>query len=195
MITKVCVTGGIGSGKSVICRICALKGIPVYDCDSHAKELMQTDPELRAFIIDCIGVKAFDQDGILNRPLLAEKIFGNAEVRSQIEREVHAAVRRDILQWADIQEESSDIVIIETAIPSKSFIDKLADKIWVVDAPVETRIQRVATRSGLSHRQILDRIAAQNCEFDNLPSHKTSHIDNSGSTPLLPQIDTLLNQK
>lgn len=200
MITKICVTGGIGSGKSVICRICALKGLPIYDCDSQAKSLMQSDPQLRAFLIDLIGTDAFEQDGKLNRKLLANKIFSNDKLRTEVEREVHAAVRRDITEWLDRLEELNTLnpaspvkaVIIETAIPQKSFIDKMADLIWVVDADTETRIERVKTRSELTREQILSRMASQNREFRNLPADKTSYIYNSDNDALLPQLHRLL---
>ena len=198
MITKICVTGGIGSGKSVVCRICALKGVPVYDCDSRAKDLMQTDPELRAFLIGLVGPEVFDCDGLLNRRLLSDAIFGNERLRIEVEREVHAAVRRDINAWLDLLEQGCadglppKAAVIETAIPRKAFIDKMVDTIWVVCAPRQTRVERVMARSALSREQVYSRMATQDTEFLRLPTDKTIYISNTGSDPLLPQVHSLL---
>lgn len=191
-MTKICVTGGIGCGKSVVCRICITRGIPVYDCDSRAKDLMQRDPELRALLIDEIGAGVFNNEGKLNRKLVSDRIFSDDEKRRVIEREVHAAVRRDITSWLDEVETGSEVALIETAIPGKSLIDKMADRIWLVEAPFETRIKRVMARSAMSREQVLSRMAAQCVEFEGLPKDKTFIVDNSGLTPLLLQIDNLL---
>ncbi|MCM1005478.1 MAG: dephospho-CoA kinase [Prevotella sp.] len=193
-MTIICVTGGIGSGKSVVCRICALKGVPVYDCDSKAKQLMQTDPELRAFLIDEIGPEAFNDAGVLNRQLLADKIFANDSVRRNVETQVHAAVRRDISAWVDALETQYRVAIIETAIPYKSSIDKIVDGIWAISAPEDVRIQRVQRRSALTSRQICDRMNAQRTEFASLPPENTDYINNDGLTPLLPEIYRLLSK-
>lgn len=190
---KICVTGGIGSGKSVVCRICALRGVPVYDCDSRAKQLMTSDARLRTHLIKVAGDNVFTQDGKLNTQHLSTIIFTNAKVRKKVESEVHDAVHRDISLWLSKHESAAKTVIIETAIPRKSNIAGMVDSIWYVQAPDETRIARVQARSALSREHILKRMEAQTEEFASLDSDKTVIIDNSGEKPLLPVIDKLLD--
>ena len=95
------VTGGIGSGKSMVCRVCALRGIPVYDCDFRAKVLMHADPAIRAFLLAEVGEGAYRPDGSLNRALLSEHIFSNCEVRRRVvEAPDEVRVRRVMVRSA-----------------------------------------------------------------------------------------------
>lgn len=188
----VCVTGGIGSGKSVVCRICALRGVPVYDCDVRAKALMNCDDSLKASLAALAGEDIYTSEGVLDRQLLSERIFSSATLLKAVEAKVHEAVRRELAEWLEAASGRSAVAVVETAIPRKSAIDRMADSIWLVEAPVETRIARVQARSALTRKQILDRMEAQQHEFDALPAGKTCRIDNGG-TPLLPQVDALLS--
>lgn len=188
------VTGGIGSGKSVVCRVCALRGIPVYDCDFRAKFLMRADPAIRAFLIAEAGEGAYFPDGSLNRALLSEHIFSNREARRRVEKKVHAAVREDLSVWLASLPVGTSVALVESAILHTSGLDCMTSEIWLVEAPDEVRVSRVMARSALSRLEVKARMQAQKTEFLCLPPSKTRSILNNGVTPLLPQIDTLLKQ-
>ena len=184
------VTGGIGSGKSVVCRICALRGIPVYDCDSRAKLLMTGDGRLRAFLCSEVGEEAFCSDGSLNRQRLSRHIFGCPEARHRVETEVHDAVRADIGRFVSATD--APVVLVESAILHTSHLDEIVSEIWLVDAPQALRMKRVAERSALPIDEIQRRMDAQQCEFDSLPPGKLKRILNDGKALVLPRVDALL---
>ena len=208
------VTGGIGSGKSTVCRICALRGIPVYDCDSRAKVLMCSDPDLRRRISEAIGEDPYLADGTLDRACLSRHIFTSESKRAAINAAVHTAVRTDIAAWLSSLSFSSSslsgepctavfggeapeergcprVAIVESALMRTASLDARMDAIWLVTAPEEARITRVRTRSSLPASEIRARIAAQASEFESL-SPQPAVIINDGESPLLPQISKLL---
>lgn len=193
MTTKLIgVTGGIGSGKSMVCRICALRGIPVYDCDSRAKILMCQDSKLRDSIISEAGEEAYMPDGRLDTAYMSRHIFSDHTKRHRIEAVVHAAVLTDIDLWLTRECADSPLAMVESAILHTSRLDMMVDDIWLVEAPIAIRIERVKARSALTDEQIMRRMAIQQREFDNLPADKTFVIDNNGIDPLMLQIDRLL---
>lgn len=188
------VTGGIGSGKSVVCRVCALRGIPVYDCDSRAKDIMRLDPDIRAFLLAEVGEDTYLPDGSLDRRRLASHIFNDAHARRRVEAEVHRAVRHDLEGWCRSLSSPHGVALVESAILHTSGLDGLVDRIWLVSAPDELRVERVQSRSSLTRAEVEARMQAQKAEFDALPAAKVQVIANDGLTPLLPRIDTLLEE-
>ena len=110
---KVGITGGIGSGKSTVCRLFARLGVAVYDSDAGAKRLMTEDAELRRRITDRFGAEAY-ADGTLNRTYLAGRVFSEAQALADLNAIVHPAVRADFAVWAERQE--GDYVILESAL-------------------------------------------------------------------------------
>lgn len=181
------ICGGIGSGKSVVSRILRLRGYGVYDCDSRARAIMECDARLRKFLAGEFGEKVFRADGTLDRAFLASRIFSDAESRRRLNSRVHAAVRADIAAW---REASPLNLFVESAIPATSGLLATSSGVWLVEAPVPKRVRRVCRRSALTPRQVLERIESQKGEIDGvlecgLP---VTVIDNSGDTPLLPQI-------
>lgn len=189
--TRVCITGGIGSGKSVISRILRLKGYRVYDCDSEAKRIMESSQEIKIQIKQILSESCVTSDGQLNKKAIADIIFADEGKRNKLNSIVHKAVRDDFNAICANQKEK--IIFIETAIPSTAAISDMADEIWLVTAPEALRIARVKMRNGLSESEISKRISSQNTEFDSLPAEKTSIIINDGVSPLLPIIDSLLS--
>lgn len=155
---KVAVCGGIGSGKSTVCRMFAERGVALYDSDSRAKALMNESDSLRLELIAEFGEECYE-GGLLNRPLLAEKVFGSDEKLARLNAIVHPAVKEDFLRWADEQE--GEYCILESAILFESGFDKLVDKIVAVLAPVSLRIERAMQRDGATREQIEARIKAQ----------------------------------
>lgn len=155
---KVAVCGGIGSGKSTVCRMFAERGVALYDSDSRAKALMNESESLRLELIAEFGEECYE-GGLLNRPLLAEKVFGSDEKLARLNAIVHPAVKEDFLRWADEQE--GEYCILESAILFESGFDKLVDKIVAVLAPVSLRVERAMQRDGATREQIEARIKAQ----------------------------------
>ena len=155
---KVAICGGIGSGKSTVCRMFAERGAAIYDSDSRAKALMNDSAELREALIAAFGAECYE-DGVLNRPYLASKVFGSEEQLSKLNSIVHPAVKADFLVWAEAQE--GDFCILETAILFESGFDALVDVKVAVLAPQPLRVMRAMERDGATKEQIEARIKAQ----------------------------------
>ena len=153
---KVGVTGGIGSGKSTVCRLFAQKGIAVYDSDAAAKRLMQEDGALRRQLAGRFGEGTF-RDGQLDRAYLAGIVFADPQALADLNALVHPVVMRDFDAWAARQEGS--YVILESAILFEAGLEGSVDK--TVLAPRELRIERTCRRDGCGADQVVRRIAAQ----------------------------------
>lgn len=181
------VTGGIGSGKSVVCRILGIMGYPVYDCDSRAREIMDHDTDIHAQLCRHIHPEAV-RDGVPDRSLISSIVFRDPEALRRLNKIVHTRLVDDFRAWA--QSQTSPRVFIESAIlDACPALWPLLDDAWEVVAPTETRIARVMGRNGLSREQVEARIAAQGNPAWNISTRK---IENSGLIPLLPQIHKLL---
>lgn len=156
---KVGITGGIGSGKTTVCRIFESLGIPVYYADSRAKALVIEEPLLNAEYIKLFGNNVFTSNGLLNRQLVAEAIFNDRTVLNQVNNLVHPFVRRDFVKWC--QEQTAPYVIEEAAVLIESEGYKFIDKVVLVTAPDEIRIERVMARDQHSREKVLERINNQ----------------------------------
>ena len=143
---RVGVTGGIGSGKSTVCRLFAERGVPVYDSDSEAKRLMGEDPSLRAALVEAFGDETF-RDGVLNRRYLAATVFGDRRALARLEALVHPCVKRDFERWA-AERIAEPYVVLECAILYESGMDAAVDRVVAVVAPEELRLVRVNARDG-----------------------------------------------
>lgn len=155
---KVGVTGGIGSGKSTVCRLFAERGIAVYDSDSQAKRLMEESDTLRAALVGAFGTECY-AEGRLNRGYLAGRVFGDAEALARLNALVHPAVREDFRMWAERQ--SGPYVILESAILFEAGFENEVDTTLAVLAPAEERIKRCMERDGASREEVLRRMASQ----------------------------------
>lgn len=155
---KVGITGGIGSGKSTVCRLFAQRGIAVYDSDSRAKRLMTDDDGLRARIAGRFGAEAY-ADGVLNRAYLAAQVFSDAAARADLNAIVHPAVRADFAAWAERQ--TGDYVILESALLFDAGFADSVDRTVAVLAPLELRVERTCRRDGCDAAEVRRRIAAQ----------------------------------
>lgn len=157
------ITGGIGSGKSIVCRTLEIMGFPVYDCDKRAKELMNSDPLLREQLIEAFGTETYLPNGLLNKPHLASKIFNNPEQLALMNSLVHPAVARDVENMQSSLSGSRTHFFVETAIYYESGFNRLvhADQVWCVAAPLELRITRAQVRDHSDREQILSRINSQ----------------------------------
>lgn len=155
---KVGVTGGIGSGKSLVCRMLLERGAQVYNSDLRAKELMISDDTIRRELTERFGAEVF-AGVVLNRRYLAERVFTDEMELAALNAIVHPRVLSDFEQWAEQQE--SEYVVIESAILFESGIDKIVDSVVAVMAPEDLRIERTIERDGLSREQVEERMRNQ----------------------------------
>ena len=218
---KVAITGGIGSGKSFVCSLLKKRGIAVYDCDAAAKRLMRTSPELQQQLIELIGSEAYLTSGAskpsmpsmpsktskpsmpsktskpsnasmpsmpsmtLNKAEVARFLLASPENAQALDAIVHPAVARDFVasgqQW------------MECAILYESGFDRLVDKVIVVTAPLEVRIQRVMQRDSISREKTLEWMGRQWPQEEVL-RHADYEIVNDGNADLEQQIDDFLSR-
>jgi len=188
---RVGLTGGIGSGKSLMCSILEKLGVPVYYADGEAKRLMDCDPVLKAQILDLFGEKAFSM-GSLDREYLAGRVFGDTELLEAMNSVVHPAVREDFKRWADRQKGVA-YVVEEAAVLFESGAYKELDRAVLVYAPEEIRIRRVMKRDGCDRESVLKRMGHQLSEEEK--KKMADHvIVNDGQQMLLPQVIELHNK-
>ncbi len=185
----VAISGGIGSGKSVVCRILTALGFPVYDCDSRAKMLMDNSNTIKESLKSRITPNAVDVCGNIDRKSIASVVFKDSEKLSELNSIVHGAVRDDIICW--LKKLSGLTTFIETAILYQSGIDKLVDEVWEVTAPIDVRIARVCLRNNISKEEVEHRIKAQDISVD-MPHENSKIILNDNRHSLLLQIEDLL---
>ena len=155
---KVGITGGIGSGKSTVCRMLAERGVAIYDADSRAKELMATSESLRQALVENFGAETFTAEG-LNRAYLASKVFNDAEQLRLLNSLVHPAVIADFEVWAEGQ--NGQYVVFESAILFEAGLENRVDVVVAVMAPESLRVERVMARDGHSKEQVMARIKSQ----------------------------------
>ena len=189
----IAITGGIGSGKSVVARLVQVMGHEVYDCDSRAKALMTENEEVRHLLIEAFGKETYHNDGTLNRQHLSEVAFGDDKALARLNGIVHPATARDMQQWAQRQADNgARVAFVETALLRTAGLDRLVDEVWHVTAPASVRVPRVMARSGLTEQQVRERIAAQSVE-DALATGEHPII-NDDVTAVLPQVLNLLSK-
>jgi dephospho-CoA kinase len=157
---KVGVTGGIGSGKSIICKVFHNLGIPVYEADIAAKRLMGEDVGIRTGLVTYFGGEVF-QNEQLNRKYLADRIFSDPDARTFVDSLVHPAVRSDFASWVRNRRGTTPYVIEEAALLFETGAWKELDYNILIDAAVETRIERIIRRDGLDRSDVLVRMASQ----------------------------------
>lgn len=182
---KVGITGGIGSGKTTVCRIFKVLGVPVFDADQETKNLMQNDPNLVSAIKKSFGEQAYDENGVLNRAFLAGQVFKDEAKLKILNELVHPVAIQAAVDWAESQE--APYTLKEAALLFESGSNKLNDVNILVTAPEEERIRRVMQRDQVPRQQVLDRISKQMPE-DQKKEMADYVIDNSGEVPLIPQV-------
>ncbi|MCK0159809.1 dephospho-CoA kinase [Allomuricauda sp. F6463D] len=163
------ITGGIGSGKSTVAKMFTKLGVPVYDSDAEAKNLMTTSPEVKSAITDLLGNEAYSGDA-LNRTYIADRVFKDSALLEKLNGIVHPAVGKHFLDWAQKQE--SAYVIQETALIFENDAQDKYDCTILVTAPVETRIQRVMDRDKIAAQAVVDRMKNQ---LDDGQKRKLAH--------------------
>ena len=172
---KIGITGGIGSGKSYVCRLLERRGIEVYDCDAAAKRLIRNSSRLRRQLQELIGS--------LEKADISRFLLASEDNQRAVNAIVHPAVFDDF--------EQSGMQWMESAILYESGADKLVDRVVVVTAPEEVRIERIMKRDGITREKALQWIARQ-WPQELVRERADVEIVNDGKSELAPQIDELL---
>jgi dephospho-CoA kinase len=191
-VLQVGVTGGIGSGKSLVCRIFATLGAPVYDSDSRAKILMTTDGILIDQIKKEFGYLSYNADGTLNRKLIGELVFQDESRRQALNQLVHPQVAADYVKWVNAQ--SFAYVVKEAALLIETGSYKELDKTIVVTAPDELRIKRVLERDTERTELMVREIIKSQMPQEQKAAAADYVIVNDGRNPVLPAVLALHRQ-
>lgn len=184
---KIAITGGIGSGKSYVCRLLEQRGIEVYDCDAAAKRLMRTSDKLQQQLKALVGDAVYSADGVLQKPVLAEFLLASEANKLAVNDVVHPAVAADFAasgkQW------------LESAILFESGFDRRIafDHIVCVMAPRPVRIQRIVKRDNFTPQRAAEWIDVQMSQQE-VAQRSDFCIQNDGESDLQVQIDDIIRQ-
>lgn len=190
MAIKIGITGGIGSGKSVVSRLLEIIDIPVYISDIEAKRIMHTDELIRESLSVLIGEEVF-REGELNRPLLASYMFGHPEHVKEVNAIIHPRVKEDFRQWAGGRA-GEPLIAMESAILIEAGFRDEVDFLVMVYAPLEVRVERAIKRDCSSRELVMKRIEAQ--MSDEAKRNQADFvIVNDDETPLIPQVLELIS--
>lgn len=181
---KIGITGGIGSGKSYICQRLKTRGIEVYDCDSAAKRLIRTSDSIRRQLTQLIGEDTYIGDS-LNKVAVARFLLASESNALAIDHIVHPAVFQDFMD--------SGMQWMESAILYESGINKLVDRVIVVTAPLEIRIQRVMQRDGIT-RENVEQWMQRQWSQEEIRKQADYEIVNDGIADIDAQIDIILEK-
>lgn len=181
------ITGGIGSGKSLVCRIFHALGVPVYDADSQAKKLMTTDGILIDEIKKEFGSLCYDEKGLLNRELLSKTVFNNPEKLAKLNSLVHPRVAIDYNQWMH-EQSGAKYCLKEAALLFEAGSYQLLSKIIVVIAPDELRIKRVLQRDPHRDKITVERIIKNQMPQEEKMMRADFVIKNDETELVVPQV-------
>jgi len=159
MSLKVGITGGIGSGKSTVCRIFKILGIPVFEADPVAREASDKDLRIKEGLIKLFGNTIYTTDGVVNRKKLASIIFNDKVLLKKVNGIIHPVVREKFTEWC--LQQNTPYIIHEAAILFESGFYKMMDFNILIIADKEVRINRITSRNNFSRKQVLTRMANQ----------------------------------
>ena len=185
MPIKVGVTGGIGSGKSLVCKVFNTLGIPVFDADSEAKRLMATDAGLIAAIRSEFGDNAYHGDGTINRSYLASQVFNDTQRLDALNALVHPVAIRAGEEWAHSRD--APYSVKEAALLFESGSYTLNDYTILVTAPEAVRIARVVQRDGATPEQVRARMQRQWSDEEKARLADFTLV-NDGKQAIIPQV-------
>jgi dephospho-CoA kinase len=182
---KVGITGGIGSGKSTVCKVFKGLGIPVFEADAVAKQIMTSDPQIQKLLIEAFGIAVYLPDGSIDRKYLAGLVFNNESLLSELNSIVHPAVLNEFDEWCETKQTA--YILHEAAILFESGFYKMMDKIIAVVTSEEERIQRVIKRDGATIELVRQRIQNQMSDADRIKLADFV-ISNNDDELIIPQI-------
>ena len=181
---KLGVTGGIGSGKTSVCKVFGVLGIPLFSADQEARSVMEIDTSV-ILRLNAIAGKNLYVDGSLDRNEFARLIFNNKALLEKVNSVVHPAVYSRFREWEKKQD--APYVIFEAAILFESGGFNMVDRVITVVAPVEERIERVMLRNNMTRDQVLERISNQ--MSDSEKANRSDYvIDNSENAMIIPAV-------
>ena len=189
MTIKVGITGGIGSGKSIVCKVFMLLGIPIFEADQVAKDLMNSNTEVIHRLIHLFGKEIYIGNNELNRKKLAKIIFNSDVQREKVNQIVHPAVKAAFENWLQIQK--APYIIHEAAILFESGFYRMMDYTILITAPDEMRIERVMKRDGIDIKKVKERMEKQwsDSEKRKLASFELINDDKDLIIPQIIKID------
>lgn len=182
------ITGGIGSGKTIVCEIFKSFGVPVFNADQVARELMLHNSEVYTLLQNHFGKSLFPQIGQFDKVHLGQLVFNEPDELSLLNSIVHPFVKQAFADWT--RKQNYPYQLHEAAILIESGFNKLCDKVIVVEAPENLRIQRVCNRDGKSTEEIVS-IIKQQMPDEERRKHADYKIINNEISPLLPQVLTI----
>lgn len=192
MALMIGITGTIGSGKSVVSRILRTEGFFVYDCDWQARMITDNSVEIKNTIRHRFGNDAFNEEGILNRKLIAAKIFEDDSERHWLNKLIHSAVFEEVER---LKASTDDIIFVESAILVSSGLVSLCDAVLRVEADRETCIDRTCIRDRLNRKDVKARLDVQESEHAALSGFSPLFIiNNDGTMSLLEQIGNITEE-
>lgn len=178
------ITGGIGSGKSTVCRVFAVLGVPVFHADAESKRALQEDPDARDAVIRAFGTSIYP-DGNLDRNALAARVFNDGDELAKLNAIAHPAVRSRFARWRDGQ--TGPYVLLEAALLVDTGWYTGLDRTILVSAPEDLRIERVMARDGVPRDAVQARILNQITEDQRLAA-ADEVILNDGREAVIPQV-------
>lgn len=214
MTFRLGITGGIGSGKSGVAGLLRTMGIPVYDCDSEARRLMNSSASIRQGLIALVGPEVYigttelqnvgtadiqnsvnpkireSVNPTLNRRLLADYMFGHPERIAAVNALVHPAVREDFRQWTR-RHAAQPLVALESAILFEAGMKDDVDAVVLVYTPIDERVQRTMARDGITEQAVRARLASQMTDEAKLPLADYV-IHNADADAITPQVMQLI---
>jgi dephospho-CoA kinase len=151
---RIGITGGIGAGKSTVCKVFESLQVPVYYADTRGREITNTNTHIKEAISRLFGKNVYDQEGKLNRNKVSDIVFGDRDALAQLNTIVHPEVIKDYHQWLGRQK--APYVLMESAILFESGLFEEMDVIVCVYAPDELRISRIIKRDNISREKVLE---------------------------------------
>ncbi len=190
---KIGITGGIGSGKTTICKVFETLGIPVFYADTVAKQLMVADPILVAGVQAAFGAESYKEKGVLNNQHIASIVFNNQNELDKLNALVHPAVFRAFDQWISTIPAHVPYTLKEAALLFESGSYQFCDKNILVTAPISLKIARVMQRDQVSEAQVRARMDKQ--FSDEQKANKADYfIENTEESSVILQVLQLHQQ-
>ncbi|ODS87139.1 MAG: dephospho-CoA kinase [Cytophagaceae bacterium SCN 52-12] len=187
MALRVGVTGGIGSGKSIVCRVFAAMGVPVYYADERAKWLIEHHPGIREEISALLGAEAYTAGGKYNTAFVSARVFPDRQLLDRLNAIVHPRVKEDTAQWMEKHAERP-YVVKEAAIMKKAGEESGLDFVIAVVAPEALRIERVLSRDPQRTREQVRSIIDSQASEAELAAMADFVINNDETEPVIPQV-------
>jgi dephospho-CoA kinase len=184
------VTGGIGSGKSIVCRVLKIMGIPVFESDLVSRQILNTNPFVISQVKRLFGEVAYNPDGSANRSFIASAVFENRELLLQLNAIIHPAVKAAYTDWVALNKDER-AVVKEAAIMFESGSNNGLDYVIAIAAPEELRISRVMKRSSLTYERV-QQIISQQLSDSERQMKSDFTIINDEKIPVLKQLLDIL---